>query len=99
MVNAVEISPAQLRAARAWLGWTQDDLAVRAGISKRSIARYELSRSVPHSTTLIDVQRALESAGIRFLFDGAVASGICFARSFGGSDIRKTDSKWSASNV
>jgi ribosome-binding protein aMBF1 (putative translation factor) len=77
MVNAVTIvTPAQIRAARAWLGWSQDDLSARARISKRSIARYELGKSVPYPETLATLQRTFESAGIHFEFVGMVGKGI-----------------------
>uniref|UniRef100_Q07NV3 Transcriptional regulator, XRE family n=1 Tax=Rhodopseudomonas palustris (strain BisA53) TaxID=316055 RepID=Q07NV3_RHOP5 len=78
MVNVAApiITPAQLRAARAWLGWTQMELSARAGVSKRPIVRYELGRSVPHPETLAALQRALESAGIRFHFVGMMGKGI-----------------------
>lgn len=77
MVNtAAMVTPAQMRAARAWLGWSQDELSARAGISKRSIARYELGRSVPYADTVAALQRTFESAGIRFEFVGMIGKGI-----------------------
>ncbi|MEH2480972.1 transcriptional regulator with XRE-family HTH domain [Nitrobacteraceae bacterium AZCC 2146] len=71
MVNSPDISPPQLRAARAWLGWSQDKLALRSGVSKHSIARYEQGRSIAYDGTLAKLKSALEAAGIRFHFDGA----------------------------
>jgi transcriptional regulator with XRE-family HTH domain len=78
MVNADvrKISPAQLRAARAWLRWSQDDLSARAGVSKSSIADYESEKSLPYSGTLANLQRTIESEGIQFLFEGLVPKGI-----------------------
>jgi transcriptional regulator with XRE-family HTH domain len=70
MVNA-DITPAQLRGARAWLGLSQDELAIRSGVSKHSIARYEQGRSVAYDGTLAKLKIALETEGIRFHFDGA----------------------------
>lgn len=71
MVNGADISPAQLRAARAWIGWSQDELANRSGVSKHSIARYEQGRSIAYDGTLTKLRSALEAAGIHFHFDGA----------------------------
>ncbi|WP_309943217.1 helix-turn-helix domain-containing protein [Tardiphaga robiniae] len=71
MVNGPDIVPAQLRAARAWLGWSQDELALKSGISKHSIARYEQGRSIAYDDTLAKLKGALEAAGINFHFDGA----------------------------
>jgi transcriptional regulator with XRE-family HTH domain len=76
MVNGPAVSPAQVRAARAWLSWTQDELSARSGISQRTIAKYELGRSVPHAATLSRIRHAFESAGISFQFDGVIATGI-----------------------
>lgn len=70
MVNDADIFPAQLRAARAWLGWSQDELAIKAGVSKHSIARYEQGRSIAWDGTLNKLKSALEAAGIRFHSDG-----------------------------
>ncbi|WP_048757802.1 helix-turn-helix domain-containing protein [Afipia felis] len=71
MVNEADITPAQLRAARAWCGWSQDELALKSGVSKHSIARYEQGRSIAYDDTLAKLKSALEVAGIRFHFDGA----------------------------
>lgn len=71
MVNGPDIAPAQLRAARAWLGWSQDELALKSGVSKHSIARYEQGRSIAYDDTLAKLKSALEAAGINFHFDGA----------------------------
>ncbi|RTM15393.1 MAG: XRE family transcriptional regulator [Bradyrhizobiaceae bacterium] len=70
------VTAAQVRAARGWLGWSQDDLASKSGVSQRSIARFELERSVPYVKTLARIRRAFEGAGICFQFDGLVAKGI-----------------------
>jgi transcriptional regulator with XRE-family HTH domain len=77
VVNAVPtISSAQLRAARAWLNWSQAELAKAASVAKTVVNRYEQGRSVPHAESLQKVRRALETAGIRFQFDGMKGMGI-----------------------
>jgi predicted transcriptional regulator len=70
MVNA-----RQIRAARAWLGISQDDLATASLVSKRTIAGIELGQSA-NDRTLRDIQKALEDRGIEFIFDDGVASGV-----------------------
>ncbi|MCK7473392.1 MAG: helix-turn-helix domain-containing protein [Rhodopseudomonas palustris] len=87
MVNATPfVTPAQVRAARAWLRWSQDDLSVRTGISKRSIARYEQEQSVPYQETVENLRRTFEAAGIEFQFVGMVGTesahfrGACWIR-------------------
>jgi transcriptional regulator with XRE-family HTH domain len=71
MVDNADIAPTQLRAARAWLGWSQDELSLRSGVSKHSIARYEQGRSVAYDGTLAKLKSTLEAVGIHFHFDGA----------------------------
>jgi predicted transcriptional regulator len=59
----------QIRAARAGLNITARDLADRAGVSLPTIQRFESVDEVPpsRSSTLLEVQKALEAAGIEFL--------------------------------
>ncbi|WP_321337173.1 helix-turn-helix transcriptional regulator [Breoghania sp.] len=66
----------QCRAARAWLGWSQDQLADASCVSKRAIAGFELGRTVPQDRTLRDLRNAFEAAGIEFLSEGAFGVGI-----------------------
>lgn len=60
----------QIKAARTLLDWTQDDLALRAGLSKFSVANLEVSRTTPQKATLDKIIKALELAGIEFIEDG-----------------------------
>jgi transcriptional regulator with XRE-family HTH domain len=62
---------AQLRAARALLGWRQDDIAEAAKISVATIRRIE-SQEGPlagYVSTLVKIQAAFEHAGIQFIGD------------------------------
>jgi transcriptional regulator with XRE-family HTH domain len=62
---------AQLRAARALLGWRQDDIAEAAKISVATIRRIE-SQEGPlagYVSTLVKIQAAFEHAGIQFIED------------------------------
>ncbi len=67
----------QLRAARALLGWSQDDLANRSGISKPTIARLELGTGelAGYASTRDKVVGALEAAGVTFLGSGETVDG------------------------
>jgi transcriptional regulator with XRE-family HTH domain len=60
---------AQIRAARALLGWTQAELAARAGVGLATLQRVEQSEGVARGifSTVMKVQRTLEDAGIRFI--------------------------------
>jgi transcriptional regulator with XRE-family HTH domain len=81
MVNAPPptISSAQLRAARAWLNWSQEELAKEAGVSKGAVNRFEQGTSLPHPVTLERLRKALETAGIEFQFRKMIGTGISSA--------------------
>jgi ribosome-binding protein aMBF1 (putative translation factor) len=59
----------QIRAARAALGWSIDELAQRSLISARTIKRMEAINDIPASTAanLNAVKTTLEAAGIEFV--------------------------------
>ena len=62
--------PAQCRAARGLLDWTQDELAARAAVSVVTIRNFEKGRSSPQRATLEVVRRALEAAGVELTNGG-----------------------------
>ena len=59
----------QIRAARAALKWTIDDLSFETNISVRTIKRIEAASGVPsaNAQTLSAIRTALEAAGIEFI--------------------------------
>jgi len=59
----------QIRAARAALGWSIEELAEKSRVSARTIKRFEVFDGIPpsRSSTLFDVQAAFETAGIEFI--------------------------------
>jgi transcriptional regulator with XRE-family HTH domain len=61
------ISPAQLRAARALLDWTRDDLADKSGVAAVTAIGFEHGRTDPKISTLYKWRRALEAAGVAFI--------------------------------
>jgi transcriptional regulator with XRE-family HTH domain len=63
----MEPFPDLLRAARLTLGLTQDELAEAAGISTRSLMRFELGREDMHIRTHKAIKQALEARGVVFL--------------------------------
>ncbi|HEY8611242.1 MAG TPA: helix-turn-helix domain-containing protein [Roseomonas sp.] len=62
-------TPAQLRAARGLLGWSQTDLAEAAGVSLRTIKSLELAPDLEplpgRPATIGRLVRALSVAGVR----------------------------------
>lgn len=63
------ISTSQIRAARALLRWSAEELSVHAGVGVATIRRLELQDGVPSSNakTLQEIQKAFESAGVEFV--------------------------------
>ncbi len=72
------ISPRQIRAARALLGWSQQDLADRAIVSVNAVARLERQLVDSRSSTLGSLESALSKAGIEFLMRGQKGEGVRF---------------------
>jgi transcriptional regulator with XRE-family HTH domain len=71
------MTPEQCRAARGWLGWSQQDLAERAGIAKNTVYGFERGQRALTPNNLAALRRAIEAEGIRLLFDEAgAAAGI-----------------------
>jgi transcriptional regulator with XRE-family HTH domain len=69
----VSITPAQLRAARGALNWSQEDLAEAAKIARRTVAAAELGeRPRMREGTLLKLRGALADAGVIFTRDGGV---------------------------
>lgn len=58
------INPAQCRAARALLDWSQQDLAKAAHLSLSTIRDFEKGRRVPTHNNLRGIKLALEEAGV-----------------------------------
>jgi transcriptional regulator with XRE-family HTH domain len=59
----------QIRAARALLGWTADQLAERSGVSPATVWRAENAEGVPsiRAQNLFLLLRTLEQGGVRFI--------------------------------
>jgi len=79
---------AQIRAARALLGWSQDWLAQKAEIGLATLRRIEQIEGVVKGnfSTIIKIQQALERAGIHFIENDSGEIGVSFKiRSAGGN--------------
>ncbi len=68
------ITGSQIRAARALLGWSQQDLADKSLLSETAILKLETQQADTRTSTIIKVRKSLEDAGIDFITraDGAV---------------------------
>jgi transcriptional regulator with XRE-family HTH domain len=61
------MTPAQCRAARALLDWTQPRLAEAAALGLSTVVDFERERRTVSADTLASIQRALEGAGVEFI--------------------------------
>lgn len=61
------IIPAQIRAARGLLNWTQDKLAQAAKIALSSIRDIEAEKRSAEPSTLASLRRSFENAGVEFM--------------------------------
>jgi transcriptional regulator with XRE-family HTH domain len=67
-----DLTPKHVRAARALLAWSQQDLAKAAGVATSTVADFERGKRTPVVNNAHAMRGALEGAGIRFLLTGAV---------------------------
>jgi predicted transcriptional regulator len=74
------ITPPQIRAARALIGWRQRDLAKAAGISAIGVKNIERGQVDPRLSTVAAIERAFADAGVLFFDANTVAgAGVRFA--------------------
>ena len=68
-MSTQKVSIPQIKAARALLGWSQDDLAARSGVSQPTIKRLEAEGGElgGRAETGEKIRRALQKAGIEFI--------------------------------
>jgi predicted transcriptional regulator len=70
------ISPRQIKAARALLGWSQRELADRAIVSPNALTRLEKGQVDSRMSTLDSVEKALRKGGIEFIAAGDKGEGV-----------------------
>lgn len=72
------LSPAQSRGARGMLGWSQEQLAEAAKVSRATIADFERGERTPTATNLIAIREAFEKAGLEFIPENGGGIGLRF---------------------
>jgi ribosome-binding protein aMBF1 (putative translation factor) len=73
------ITPAQSRAARALIEWSQEDLAKAAHLGLSTIRDFEKGRRTPTHNNLLGIKTALETAGVRFIAPDVAGEGVILA--------------------
>ena len=68
----------QIRAARALVKWSADDLARRSSVSLRTIRRAELAerQTMMTAPNELAIRQALESAGVEFIDENGGGPGV-----------------------
>ena len=70
------ITPAQCRAARGLIGWSQQDLAREARIGIVTVHQLEAGASEPRRATQDVIRRAFEAAGVEFIDENGGGPGV-----------------------
>lgn len=72
----------QLRAARALLRWSQQDLSERCGVSVPTIKRLEAmdGEISGHSSTIRSIEQTLVAAGVLFIPENGGGAGVRLAK-------------------
>ena len=71
------MDPAQMRMARAALGWGVRELAEKAGVTANTVTRIENGSDAKRST-LDAIRSSFETAGIEFIPENGGGAGIRF---------------------
>ena len=75
------IAPAQCRAARGLLDWSQQKLADKAGVGIVTVRQLEAGMHEPRRATLDVVRRCLEVAGVEFIDENGGGPGVRLKKS------------------
>jgi transcriptional regulator with XRE-family HTH domain len=70
------ITPAQCRAARALLDWSQQALADGAKIGNATIRNFESGKTTPQNATLEMIRQTLVEAGVIFIDQNGDGPGV-----------------------
>jgi transcriptional regulator with XRE-family HTH domain len=70
------LTSAQIRAARALIRWSAEDLAKESGVGVTTIRRAEIDQTVMTVPNDLAVRRALEGAGVDFIDGNGNGPGV-----------------------
>ena len=74
------LTNSQIRAARALLGWTANDLSRQSAVSLRTIQRAELQETSMTAANDLAIRRSLEAAGVEFIDGNGGGPGVRLRR-------------------
>ncbi|WP_082484256.1 helix-turn-helix domain-containing protein [Rubellimicrobium mesophilum] len=83
------VSVEQVKAARALLRWSQEDLAAASSVSLPTIKRLEAETGPigGRASTAQALRKALEDAGVEFIAENGGGAGVRLREPRGGQDV------------
>jgi DNA-binding XRE family transcriptional regulator len=69
LADKVLMNGYQCRAVRAWLGWTQEELAQMAGVGLSTLKDFEKAKRETIPAIVRQIQRVFEEVGVEFTKD------------------------------
>ena len=75
------MTPAQCRAARGLISWSQQQLADAAQVGIVTVRQFETEAAKPRNATLAVIRSALESAGVVFVDENGEGPGVRLRKS------------------
>ena len=70
------MTPAQCRAARALIEFSQAELAAKAKVGQSTVRNFEAGRTIPVANNLDAIRRVLETAGVEFIAENGGGPGV-----------------------
>lgn len=74
------VTSAQIRMARAALGWTVRELAEATGLHRNTVSNIEVGRYAGDTTTLKTIEGVLRRAGVEFIDENGGGVGVRIER-------------------
>jgi transcriptional regulator with XRE-family HTH domain len=70
------VTPAQSRAARGLVDWSQSDLGGRSNLSESTVRDFEKGRRIPGPNNLAAIRAAFEAAGVIIIEENGEGPGV-----------------------
>ena len=89
--SRIALTSAQIRAARALVRWSAEDLARESAVGLTTIRRAELTDSETSLTAANDlaIRRTLEAAGVEFIDENGGGAGVRLRKPSGRAPAKK----------
>ncbi|GAN60912.1 hypothetical protein ACI01nite_11930 [Acetobacter cibinongensis] len=75
-LSDLALTPAQCRAARALIEWSQESLSNAANVSRHTVKDFERGVRNPYPNNLAAIRSALEGAGVEFIPENGGGAGV-----------------------